>query len=173
MKKEELKVGDKVLLKNRRGEKWNDCGRMDHYMGKIVTIRSLGDNYFTIEEDDRKGGYWSFYYDDIERKANKAKREDLQFADILTLRNGERYVVADYCIYGEDGDYSYGGDDIQIWYNDDLTQNEGDADEDIVKVERAGQVIYERIDEVKEMTIEEISKALGYEVKIVKEKINE
>ena len=36
---------------------------------------------------------------------------------------------------------------------------------DIVKVEREGQVIYERED-IREMTVEEISKALGYEVKV-------
>lgn len=170
MKKEDLKVGDKVLLKNRRGENWNSKGEMDHYMGKIVTIRSLDGNIFTIEEDDRKLGYWNFRYEDIERKANEIKRDDLQFADILTLRNGERYVVVDNHMWGEDEDYGRDGDGISTWYNNDLTQNEGNKDEDIVKVERAGQIVYERIDEAKEMTVEEISKALGYEVKIVKGK---
>lgn len=92
---------------------------------------------------------------------------DLQFADILTLRNGERYVVAQEYMYGEDGSYYANCDDLESCYNNDLTKN-GDRDYDIMKIERAGQVIYER-EEVKEMTIAEISEELGYEVKVVKE----
>lgn len=175
MKKEELKVGDKVLLKNRRGQHWNYDGRMDKYMGKIVTIRAFDKGAFTIKEDDGENGLfeWIFKYEDVERKIGNLELRDLQFADVLTLRNGERYVVANDNMYGEEEIFSRDRDTIQTWYNDDLTQNEDEKNEDIIKVERAGQVIYERIDEVKEMTVEEISKALGYEVKIVKEKSHE
>ena len=94
---------------------------------------------------------------------------DLQFADVLTLRNCERYVYADDVMRGEKLDYNSDGNTISCWYNDDLTQNEGDRSEDIVKVERNGQVIYERQEAI-EMTVEEICEKLGYEVKIVKEK---
>ncbi len=168
--KDNLKVGDKVLLKNKRGDDWNHDGKMDHYIGKIVTIKSLNQGGFTIKEDDGENfpfEFWSFNYEDIERIANDFKRDDLQFADIITLRNGERYVVAVGSMYGENGYYNRDCDTIWDWYNLDLTQNEGEREEDIVKVERSGKVVYERIEEVREMKMEEINKALGFKVKVV------
>lgn len=98
----------------------------------------------------------------------KIKLGDLQFADILTLRNGERYVVVEDYMCGEGGSYYCDCDTLTEEYNDDLTRKSGAIDNDIVKVERSGEIIYERKEEVKEMTVEEISKALGYEVKVVK-----
>ena len=170
MEKEDLKVGDKVLLKNKRGKHWNDEGKMDHYIGKIVTIKSL-DSYFTIEEDDGENtpSYWAFSYEDIERKITEFIKNDIVFGDILTLRDSYRYVIADGQMWGEDRGYNKAGCTLDVWYNDDLTHDEGDIDQDIMKVERSGQIIYERQD-AREMTIKEISEKLGYEVKIVKEK---
>ena len=44
-----LKVGDKVKLKNRRGKEWNRNGKMDKYIGKIVTVSNITlGNGFTI-----------------------------------------------------------------------------------------------------------------------------
>ena len=63
----ELKVGDKVKLKNRRGKVWNSDGMMDKYIGKIVTVSyiTLG-NGFTIKEDDGRGfTQWFFRPEDI------------------------------------------------------------------------------------------------------------
>jgi len=100
---------------------------------------------------------------------NTLTLSDLQFADILTLRNGERYVVGDNYMYGENGRYYRDCDIISDYYNEDLTQNENDTEEDIVKVERAGQVIYERQETVK-VTMEDVCKKFGYDVEIVKEK---
>ena len=80
--------------------------------------------------------------------------------------------MADGCMLGEDYDYYCDNDEIEDYYNDDLTRDSDDIDDrqyDIVKVERAGQVIYERETTV-EITIAEISEKLGYEVKVVKEK---
>ena len=75
-------------------------------------------------------------------------------------------------MHGEDNLYYCDCDELKDCYNDDLTRNSDDKDNhqyDIVKIERAGQVIYER-EETVEMTIAEISEKLGYEVKVVKEK---
>ena len=172
--RDNLKVGDKVLLKNRRGSNWNWKGKMDKYMGKIVTISELENSCFKIEEarEENGGDGWHFVFDDIERLANDITLSDLQFADILTLRNREKFVVADGCMHGEDNLYYCDCDELKDCYNDDLTRNSDDKDNhqyDIVKIERAGQVIYER-EETVEMTIAEISEKLGYEVKVVKEK---
>lgn len=52
------KVGDKVLLVNKRPNKWNDDGLMDKYLGRVVTISNIIDilypnrkTYFLIEEE--------------------------------------------------------------------------------------------------------------------------
>lgn len=170
--KNKFKVGDKVLLKNRRGQFWNNEGKMDKYMGKVVTISTIDKTNFEIEEDDHENWFkWRFRFNDIEKLVNELTLSDLQFADILTLRNGERYVVADEHMYGENGNCYHDYDKIDWYYVENLTRESDDTDDreyDIIKVERAGQVIYER-EEVVEMTISEVSEKLGYEVKIVKE----
>lgn len=188
MEKEiKIKVGDKVLLKNERGGNWNSNGDMDKYIGKVVTVRGFipfDTNSFYIKEDeddeDAKSTYagrWVFGIDDIERvMTDNFTRDDLQFADIVTTRNGERYVVANEGMFGEEDGYWLGSEYMPNFYKQDLKYDsnlEGNRIYDIVKVERAGRVIWERPEEekeVKEMTIAEISEALGYEVKVVKEK---
>ena len=54
----------------------------------------------------------------------------------------------------------------------DLLDKDGDKIYDIMKVERVIEykIIFDRNTEVKEMTIAEIEKELGYSVKIIKEK---
>lgn len=67
-----LKVGDKVKLKNRRGSYWNQEGEMDKYMGKVVTISNIYSfterQVFTIKEDDGNNWFkkWYFFSEDIE-----------------------------------------------------------------------------------------------------------
>lgn len=175
MKKEDLKVGDKVLLKNKRGDSWNIEGKMDHYIGKVVTIDEINTETFTIKEDDDKNwfGKWVFNYDDIELKVNCLELKDLQFADILTLRNGQKYVIANDHMFGCHGDDDFDCDYLENNYNNDLTNEDSDTSFDIIKVERYGQVIYEREKTVKKMTVSEICKELGYDVEIVKENDHE
>ncbi len=90
-------------------------------------------------------------------------KTDLQEGDKLTLRNGSvGYYSSDMNI-----------DDLKEKHIEkDLTNNGYAGSElDIVKVERPSSyvTVYEREKNgVKEMTVEEISKELGYEVKIVK-----
>lgn len=91
---------------------------------------------------------------------------DLEFGDIVTLRNEKKYVNIE--------DYIISNDNYKLckncWNNNLKWKTIADR-YDIIKIERAGEVIWEREEpEVKEMTIEEISKELGYKVKIVKEK---
>lgn len=94
-------------------------------------------------------------------------KADLEDGDIVTLRNGEKLMF-----YEEDL-FDIGRNHSNCLYDlDELTddlKSEDEEDEDIVKVERAIDytTLYQR-KEAKEMTVEEISKALGYEVKIVK-----
>ena len=170
-----FKVGDKVKIKNNlKGIDAFNGGyidELDKYVGNIVTIAMM------INENSVRFREIPYTWDTRALElANITTINDLQFADVVTLRNGERYVVADDYLYGEDDDYYIDSRYIEDYYNNDLTYNEDDGDYDdegydIVKVERNGSIIYEREEtKVKEMTVAEISEALGYEVKIVKEK---
>lgn len=71
----ELKVGDRVRIKNRRGYGWNSDGKMDKWMGKEVTIRKVYDaNIVLIEEDVGERGSadgWAWRKEDFEPIDNK------------------------------------------------------------------------------------------------------
>lgn len=47
----ELKVGDKVRIKNKKGPHWNLNGLMDKWMGKVVTINEINGTDIYIKED--------------------------------------------------------------------------------------------------------------------------
>lgn len=96
--------------------------------------------------------------------------DDLKFADVLILRSGEKFVVADGCMYGEKGSEYRDSDTLDCCYLNDLTYDDEDKDcreYDIVQVIREGKTVFKR--EAKKMTVAEICKELGYEVEIIKE----
>lgn len=67
-----LKAGDTVRLKNRRGAFWNVYGFMDEFMGKTVTLSTSpfgSDGLFKIV-----GHNWQFNFDDIEEIVSPACR---------------------------------------------------------------------------------------------------
>lgn len=60
----DLAVGMQVRFKGRwpnEGPWWNSAGRMDHWLGQIVTIAGFRDGCFVIEGDDRGYGVWTWY----------------------------------------------------------------------------------------------------------------
>lgn len=87
-----LKAGDKVKLKNRRGKGWNSNGKMDKYIGKIVTVSyiTLG-NGFTIKEDDGRGfPRWVFRLEDIEYVVKQKHFKSLpsNYTGTIEVKNG-------------------------------------------------------------------------------------
>jgi len=79
----------------------------------------------------------------------------------VILRNGETGIVSNGCekiISDSEGGY------FLCYYNDDLTRNDNSPDADIISVV---DVIWERKDETKEITIKDIEKMFGSKVKIV------
>lgn len=68
------KVGDIVLLPDKRGSNWNSSGKMDRYLGRLVKIKSIHcDQLFKIhqDEDDPKSRYhWEFKFDEIVQLCN-------------------------------------------------------------------------------------------------------
>lgn len=147
-----FKVGDRVKIVR------TDYTVDKKYINNIVTITKIdtvGRRYF-VKENDRP---W------IDKELNKFNftKDDLQYGDKITLRNGSAGF--------------YEGEDTAIHclrychINDNLTNNGGLEEElDIVKVERPTYVtIYEREEQPKEMTLQEVCEELGYEVKIIEE----
>lgn len=138
---------------------------MEELEGKIVTITNVYDNKAHIKEDD-DGYVWDLRAFE-ELSFNKG---DIKEGDIITLRNGDRLLVdadKDLQDLSEENDNSVAS--LYV-YRDDMIHCCGNKDYDIVKVERPVEysTVYDRKEEVREMTVEEISKALGYEVKVVK-----
>ena len=88
-----LKVGDKVKLKNRRGKSWNWEGKMDKYIGKIVTISDIRSTIigvrFGIEEDTRFSK-WAFDLDDIEYVVKQKHFKSLpnDYTGTIEVENG-------------------------------------------------------------------------------------
>ena len=156
-----FKVGDYVVA-NVKGNKLYSITDFAMKKGKVILVDR---EYIEVEiiEHVRKENIgdiyrvFSNYFDLYEFNISK-----LQFADIVTLRNGERYVVADNHLYGENDSHFCDCDDLDEYYNDDLTYKyENYTEYDIVKVERNEQVIYEREEATIEMTVSEIEKKLG------------
>lgn len=88
-----LKAGDKVKLKNRRGISWNREGKMDKYIGKIVTISDIRSTIigvrFEIEEDTRFLK-WAFDLEDIEYVVKQKHFKSLpsNYTGTIEVENG-------------------------------------------------------------------------------------
>lgn len=88
-----LKVGDKVKLKNRRGKNWNSEGKMDKYIGKIVTISNIRSNIIGVRfeiEEDTKFSNWIFDLDDIEYVVKQKHFKSLpsNYTGTIEVENG-------------------------------------------------------------------------------------
>ena len=167
-----IKVGDRVrILDGRKNPdvypKWVE--EMDELIGTFHTVEhvfsdscELSETHYLFAEE------WLAPADDF-------TKDDLKEFDIVEFRNGNKTWVDK----GISGRLGIGGFSVDTW-DDDLKDNTGTDKYDIMKVYRPTDniptdkskwkdlpLIYERT-EVKEMTVEEISKALGYEVKVVK-----
>ena len=84
------KVGDKVLLTNKKPKFWNEDGLMDVYLGKIVTISKIYSvGIFEIKEDTTMWK-WSFRFNEIVRKVNDKhfKSYPNNYTGILNIENG-------------------------------------------------------------------------------------
>ena len=97
------------------------------------------------------------------------KKSDLLDGDIVTQRNGNKKI---YCI-NRDGFVGINDNSYLHYrnYTENLLDKDGDEIYDIMKVERPAkyETVFIRDTKVKEMTIAEIEKELGYPIKVIKE----
>lgn len=82
-----LKPGDKVRIANKRGKFWNPAGRMDKYMGKVMTIdRIYGALVFFKEAKGDAGpsGFeWSFRVEDFVEVLTAFDHAEPEDADVI------------------------------------------------------------------------------------------
>lgn len=173
-----FKVGDRVRIKSweqMEKEFGKDCFEsinciprfiedMKHLCGKTATIDEICNYNIKLKDwsGDSDGPYWFFSMDMIELvDTSKFTKSDLQEGDIVTDREGNKSIFLDDELYGTTIDLD--------GLTDELKDDKDYSEYDIVKVERPikYETVFER-KEVREMTVEEISKALGFEVKVVK-----
>lgn len=167
-----FKVGDKVRILDGRNNpndhiSWLEV--MNELIGTVHTVKYIDGVGNCLLE-----GICYFFAGEWLAPAEFTKA-DLKEFDIVEFRNGNKTLVINDIILGE---LSIGGFYLTNW-TDDLRDKYTNK-YDIMKIYRPiGSiptdrskwidlpVVYERT-EVREMTIEEISEALGYEVKVVK-----
>lgn len=167
-----IKVGDRVRILDGRKKpdiypKW--VKEMDELIGTVRTVEHVFSDYCELSDTNY------LFAEEWLAPADDFTKADLKEFDIVEFRNGRKALITrDIVSVG----WNVGVFSIDTW-KDDLT-DKGTDKYDIMKVYRPTDsiptdkskwkdlpVVYERT-EVKEMTVEEISKALGYEVKVVK-----
>lgn len=188
------KIGDRVRIvkqwnKNAdRYERANDEGKMDQYLGTVMTIKDIrttcrGIDTYQMEEDTGKW-WWFEHMIDCKEENKMFGKSDLVNGDLLVMRNGEHYLVMqNYAVRKLD---TWVGVNVSGWcdpesFKEDLTHNGWNNDYDVVKVmrpdfryanpyhydEKDYEVVFDRNAERKKMTVEDIERELGYKVAIV------
>lgn len=155
----EFKVGDRVKFSGAMdGKRHGPEVEFDNLVREIIEI----DGYNIKLKDLPENWFDKWELDLVDRP--KFTKSDLQDGDVLTDREGYKALYYD--------DSLWGGTLCVDTLTDDLKDPNGYSDNDIVKVERPikMEIVFERKEEskIREMTVEEISKELGYEVKVVK-----
>jgi hypothetical protein len=159
-----FKVGDRVRIVKPMLETQQDL-KGSTFVIKYVSDSSYAGGYF--DEEDR---IWKEH--ELELVEVNMTKKDLKDGDIVTLRNGDRLVL-----FEEDFTDVSKDSANMLLVLDDLDNNLNYArygnrneDYDVIKVERPVEyeTVFERKEEeVKELTVDEISEKLGYKVKVV------
>lgn len=166
-----FKVGEKVRVKHNLSEIKDFAGgymsKMKEMEGKMVTIkREAHSGGVRIKECPNDYTYDVRAFEPI---MTKEKLLAMPVGTKVTTDLEKDNIFIKYSkltFSNEYGSYLFLDNDI----NDDFTINDKDCGTRIVKVEEPTyETVYDNTKEVKEMTVAEIEKALGYPVKIVKE----
>ena len=168
-----FKVGDKVRIKKdlKEGNSFEIyvTDGMEELAGEIVTITAANKTLVRTEyEIDKDNGFYAWTEDMFENTTKPAKEElfKMPLGTIIKtdkeknnvfVKVGESDFCNDICDHIEDNHV-----------NDDLSL-ECFGNKIIEIEEPTYQTIYKADDEVKEMTIAEIEKELGYPIKVIKE----
>ena len=169
-----FKVGDKVRI--RRGLKKGDNYKiyvnddMEELAGRIVTITDAWDNNGGRYEIDEDKVCYTWTEDMFENTAKPTKKE-LFAMPLGTIIKTDRERNNVYIKVGKDDFCNDAADHIKdVNIKNDLTTNCDYYGNKIIEIQEPSYTtIYKADTEVKEMTIAEIEKELGYPIKVVKE----
>lgn len=86
-----IEKGNIVKVKDKRGMHWNQSGKMDHWMGKIVKIRKVLLPTIKIEDDTEEysnsdGPGWTWRKTDFVQASNVEISEYLKYMDTMKVR---------------------------------------------------------------------------------------
>lgn len=169
-----FKVGDKVRIKNNLKEIKDFAGsytcELENYVGDIVTITDIQKSVKGKTGANVKENSWFWDFKAFEKVEEVMKKEDLKNGDIVTLKNGDKMVHTGYGL--KDLEKSNNNPVYSLdSYDDDFKYYRCNEKYDVVKVERPVkyETVFEREEEVQELTVDEISERLGYKVKVVGE----
>ena len=171
-----FKIGDKVRIRKdlKEGDRFGIyvTDEMEELAGEIVTItqvnKSLVGVKYAIDKDD--GSYsWT---EDMFESSVKPSKEELFKMPLGTIIKTDRDYNNVFVKVGENDFCNDNADHIfQCHVEEDLTINCNRFGTKIIEIqEPTYETIYKADKEVKEMTMAELEKELGYPVKIIKEK---
>ena len=169
-----FKVGDTVKIRKdlKKGDNFEIYvdSDMEELAGEIVTIKKMY-KYLSSEryEIDKDKGFYTWTEDMFESIKKPTKEELLEMPLGTIIKTNEKehnaYVkVGKYEFFNDYDDIS--DDDI----NEDLSLDYNTVDIKIIEIQQPKhRIVYKEDNEVKEMTISEIEKEIGYQIKVVKE----
>ena len=190
MKLEDIKVGMKVKLLSKHGlfdeydniEDWFDvleggCDALQiKKQGYGVIIYIDGDGEVWVSER-KNGREWIFLPCDLEPyeepTQTKSPKEWLLTPSVIcTTRDNDKFIVLsnNRTPFLDGGMYNNYSNNLDKEYNEELLYAENYPPNDIMKITYGKETVYERKEEVKEMTIDEIEKIVGSKIKIVNNK---
>ena len=179
-----IKVGDKVRIKkfSERPSHWDNHGKMDKWMGKVMTVKDKVSNRFFMEEDkcERPISGWAWRESDfVKVEEETMTKKNLKDGYVVEILNDEGETILCGIYHNKDDELAISGE--HTWYPvkrlDDSLEYRGDKIMKIYgrsnnkasyKVSAEGRgLIWERV-EPRKMTVAEIEEALGYPVEVVK-----
>lgn len=166
------KVGDRVRIRKdlkddeRYGRNYADED-MEEMAGQIVTITYENNNHYEIKEDENE--HW--WTDEMFEGYVKPTKEELFAMPLGTIIKTDEEEQNIFVKVGKEDFCNNNCDHIEIDdVNDDLSIRANFYCTKILEIqEPTYNTIYKYETEVKEMTISEIEKELGYPIKVVKE----
>ena len=191
MKLEDIKIGMKVRLLGKHGvsgsivyDDINDWFEDKEGWGDIEQIKEQGFGYVTEIINGNKiwvgnsigGNEYCFSSSDLESyeeesHENKTPKEWLLTPSVIcTTRGGREFMVISNSIIVTLDNYDIWNGSFILSYNENLINVNNCPDSDIVKITYGKETVYERKEQVKEMTIDEIEKIVGSKIKIVNNK---
>lgn len=171
--KMKFKVGDRVRIRKdlKKGDDFEIyvTDKMEELAGEIVTItkvnKALVNVRYVIDKDD---GFYAWSEDMFESSVKPSKEElfKMPLGTIIKTNRQEHNVFV------KVGENDFCNDDCN-YIEDSYVNNDLSLDVFGIKIveiqEPTYEIIYKEEAEVKEMTIAEIEKELGYPIKVVKE----